>query len=100
MSSSESSPQSTWINNTNNNNNNKNNYVRGNGDLGPSVLFNLFQVPAFFTNQPSYKTVMGQNLQRNLLSPERREMERERARQKWKESKRESKKVRERERER
>lgn len=41
---------------------------RGDGDLGVCVLFYFLQVASLFPNQTSNKIVVGQNLQRNLIS--------------------------------
>lgn len=45
-----------------------NRHLRGDGNLGLRLLFNLLQVPALLPDQSSDQTVVGQDLQRNILS--------------------------------
>lgn len=45
-----------------------NRHLRGDGYFGLCLLFNLLQVPALLPDQSSNQTVVGQDLQRNILS--------------------------------
>jgi len=43
-------------------------HLRRNGDLGPCILLYLLQVPALLPYESPNKTIVGQDLQRNLLN--------------------------------
>lgn len=47
----------------------KGHILRGNGDFRLCVLLHFLQVAPFLANETPHKVVMGQDLQRNLISP-------------------------------
>ena len=45
-------------------------FLRGDGDFRPCVLLDFLQVAALLPDEPPHQTVVSQDLQRHLLSPE------------------------------